>query len=77
VRKGVVALRIKYKRSTYGMPCPECNDFLIAPRRSEYVSKYEVRHFWSCDNCGHRGELVGDLRINFIGHVSAPVSPLA
>ena len=39
--------------SPYGMACTECNDLLVAPKWSAYVSKREVRHFWSCENCGH------------------------
>jgi RNase P subunit RPR2 len=33
--------------------CPNCNDLLFAPAASEFVSKTRVRHFWSCDTCGH------------------------
>jgi len=33
--------------------CPQCNDMLLAPAKSEYVSESLVRHFWSCDACGH------------------------
>jgi hypothetical protein len=75
-----VAIRRSYKGSPYGMACPECNDLLIAPKRSEYVSKYEVRHFWCCDNCGNRSEIVGDLRVDFMRepskHVGAPLPPV-
>jgi len=39
--------------SSYGLECTGCNELLIAPNRSEYVSKYNVRHFWSCETCGH------------------------
>ena len=49
--------------SSYGMVCIECNELLIAPKSSAHVSKHEVRHFWSCDNCGHEIELLVDLRI--------------
>jgi uncharacterized protein with PIN domain len=40
--------------SPYGMACTECNDLLVAPKWSAYMSKHEVRHFWSCENCGHK-----------------------
>ena len=50
--------------SPYGMACTECNDLLVAPRWSAYVSKHEVRHFWSCENCGHEIEMVVRLRID-------------
>jgi RNase P subunit RPR2 len=33
--------------------CPQCNDMLLAPARSEYVNASLIRHFWSCDACGH------------------------
>ena len=50
--------------SPYGLACTECNELVIAPRWSQYVGKREVRHFWSCENCGHEIELLVDLRIN-------------
>jgi hypothetical protein len=40
---------------------PECNELLIAPKSSAHVSNHEVRHFWSCDNCGHEIELAVNL----------------
>ena len=48
----------------YGMACTECNDLLVAPRWSAYVSKHEVRHIWSCENCGHEVEMMVNPRIN-------------
>jgi len=48
----------------YGMACTECNDLVVAPRWSAYVSKHEVRHFWSCENCGHEVEMTVNPRIN-------------
>jgi RNase P subunit RPR2 len=33
--------------------CPKCNDMLLAPAASEYVSESKIRHFWSCDSCAH------------------------
>ena len=33
--------------------CPKCNDLLFAPAASEFVSKEQVRHQWSCEACGH------------------------
>ena len=50
--------------SPYGMACTECNHPLIAPKWSGYVSKHEVHHFWSCDNCGHEIELAVNPRID-------------
>jgi transcription elongation factor Elf1 len=51
----------------YGIACPECNDPLIAPSGSEYVSEQEIRHFWSCENCGHQVEMVVDFGRRGVG----------
>jgi RNase P subunit RPR2 len=50
--------------SPYGMACIKCDHLLIAPKWSAYATKHEVRHFWSCDNCGHEIEIVVDLRVD-------------
>jgi DNA-directed RNA polymerase subunit RPC12/RpoP len=50
--------------SPYGMACTECNELVIAPALSEYVGSREIRHFWSCENCGHKIEMKVDLRIS-------------
>ena len=47
----------------YGMACTECNDLLIAPKWSAYVSNHEVRHAWGCENCGREIEMKVNLRI--------------
>jgi transcription elongation factor Elf1 len=52
--------------SSYGMTCTGCNELVIAPRSSAHVSNHEVRHFWSCENCGHEIELSVNLRIEAI-----------
>lgn len=33
--------------------CLKCDDMLLAPAASEFVSEALIRHFWSCDTCGH------------------------
>jgi len=33
--------------------CPHCRQPVVAPEASEFVSEDKVRHFWSCDSCGH------------------------
>jgi len=33
--------------------CPHCDELVVAPEVSEFVSDGKVRHFWSCDSCGH------------------------
>ena len=43
--------------SPYGMACPQCNDLMIAPSRSAYVSCNSAHHCWSCDTCGHDVEI--------------------
>jgi RNase P subunit RPR2 len=43
------------------MACSECNDLLVAPKESAYVSNHEVRHVWSCENCGHEIEMAVNL----------------
>jgi transcription elongation factor Elf1 len=50
-------------RARPGVACSECNDLLVAPKSSAYVSKHEVRHFWSCENCGHEIEMTVNPRI--------------
>jgi hypothetical protein len=40
----------------YGIACILCNDSLIAPNLSEYVSERHVRHSWSCESCDHQFE---------------------
>jgi uncharacterized protein with PIN domain len=47
---------------SYGIACIRCNDRLIAPNCSEYVSELHVRHFWFCDNCEHQFETSDHLR---------------
>jgi len=51
-------------RAPYGMACTECNNLLVAPKSSAYVSNHEVRHVWSCENCGREVELAVNLRID-------------
>jgi len=50
--------------SPYGLVCTECDQVVIAPDRSEYLGSREVRHLWSCENCGHQIEMMVDLRIS-------------
>jgi len=42
--------------SPYGIACVQCNENLIAPNWSTYVSERHVSHAWSCDLCGHQFE---------------------
>jgi hypothetical protein len=52
--------------SPYGMTCTQCNELVIAPRSSAHVSNHEVRHFWSCENCGHEIEVRVNLRMDAV-----------
>jgi RNase P subunit RPR2 len=33
--------------------CPHCEDLIIAATQSEHVSTNEIRHWWTCEACGH------------------------
>ena len=50
--------------SPYGIACIRCNDNLIAPDWSTYVSEYHVSHSWSCERCGHQFETSDYLWLN-------------
>jgi hypothetical protein len=39
------------------------------------MSKHEVRHFWSCDNCGHEIEMVVNLRIDAASGLNKRLEP--
>ena len=56
--------------SSYGMTCTECNELVIAPRSSAHVTNHEVRHFWSCENCGHEIEMTVNPCINAASKLS-------
>jgi hypothetical protein len=34
------------------------------------VSKHEVRHFWSCESCGHEIEMMVNPRMNAASKLS-------
>ena len=38
------------------VPCAQCGDTLFAPEWSEYLDDRNIRHLWSCDDCGYRFE---------------------
>jgi uncharacterized protein with PIN domain len=47
----------------FGMQvCPHCDELVVAPEASEFVSEGNVRHFWSCDSCGHEFKTAVRLR---------------
>ena len=43
-------------QSPYGIACVRCDDRLIAPSWSEFVSEGHIRHSWTCESCGHQFE---------------------
>jgi hypothetical protein len=63
-------------QSPYGIACVRCNDSLIAPNWSEYVSERHIRHSWSCESCGHQFEIADHLRFNAAGSKVSPFSAL-
>jgi hypothetical protein len=62
--------------SPYGIACIRCDDRLIAPNWSEYVSEHHVRHSWSCDSCGHRFETSDHLRVTRTTKARREIRPL-
>ena len=51
--------------SRFALPaCPKCNDLQLAPTASEFVSKGKVRHYWSCEACGH--EFSTSVKLPFV-----------
>jgi hypothetical protein len=50
--------------SPYGIACIRCNDHLIAPDWSRYVTERHVSHSWSCERCGHQFETSDYLWLN-------------
>ena len=71
IREVVMATAGLVVCSPYGMTCTDCSELVIAPKSSAHVSNHEVRHFWSCDNCGHEIEMVVNLRINAGAFISS------
>jgi len=48
--------------------CPKCQDIQFAPAASEFVRKGQVRHFWSCEACGH--EFKTSVKLPFLASPS-------
>jgi len=63
-RRGIMVGISAVSYSPYGIACIRCNDHLIAPVGSRYVSERHVSHSWSCECCGHRFETSDYLRLN-------------
>ena len=63
--------------SRYGVACIRCDDRLIAPNCSQYVSERHVRHSWSCESCGHQFETSDRLRLNATSNARRKARSLA
>ena len=54
-RSGSKALAMRMmaskRRSSFGINCVQCDIELIAPERSEYRDKRQIRHLWRCPTC--------------------------
>ena len=59
----------------FGIACMLCNDSLIAPNLSEYVSERHVRHSWSCESCDHQFETSECLRFEAMSISPHPLLP--
>jgi hypothetical protein len=59
--------------SPYGMACIECNDLLVAPKWSAYVSKHEVRHFYGVAPAGRRTVNTEPLPGSLVTVTSPPI----
>ena len=60
--------------SPYGIACILCNDGVIAPNLSEYVSEHHIRHSWSCESCDRQFETSEYLRFEAISISPHPSS---
>jgi hypothetical protein len=43
-----------YARSVVRPSCPHCKDVLFAATVSVHVHDNDIRHWWSCETCGHQ-----------------------
>ena len=59
----------------YGMACVECNDLLIAPNWSAYVSNHEVRHLWCCEECRREIEMAVNLGFDTVDEWESAAKP--
>jgi len=42
--------------------CPQCHDLLVAAAMSQHVEEDVVRHWWTCESCGHEFGTTVQLR---------------
>ena len=43
-----------YARPVVRPTCPHCKDVLFAATVSVHVHDNDIRHWWSCETCGHQ-----------------------
>jgi DNA-directed RNA polymerase subunit M/transcription elongation factor TFIIS len=36
-----------------GSSCPKCGSLIIAAEASQFMGDKQIRHKWSCDECGY------------------------
>ena len=63
-KQGGIMVLATNNDSLYGTACIRCDDDVIAPDESQYVSERHVNHSWSCDGCGLRFETSHHLDFN-------------
>jgi Zn ribbon nucleic-acid-binding protein len=51
-----------------GPSCPKCGGLIIAPETSELMSDEQIRHTWSCDECGYKFQTL--IRFPAVAHAS-------
>jgi primosomal protein N' len=78
IGRSIMVVTSTKNQSPYGIECIRCNEILIAPACSKYVSPRHVRHAWSCERCGHQFETSDHLRFNapFKARWKVPSLPL-
>ena len=75
IRGVVMATTGMDNRARSGTVCSECNDLLVAPEWSAYVSNHEVLHVWFCENCGHEIEMAVNLRFDITSAKRKSLNP--
>lgn len=53
-------------RSSFGMDCIRCANYLIAPDKSEYRDEKQVAHHWHCPKCDCCFEVISPTDIKSI-----------
>ena len=49
-----IKMPMKARKGYFGGPaCPKCGDLIVAAEASEFMGDEQIRHKWSCDECGY------------------------